>query len=405
MSTKICMIVRNEFKPDMRVLKEAKSLKKHGYDVEIIAIKKIPPDKVTARNLREIAQETVQGIKVTRVPLIERELLLNLVSPLYYLYAVPKLIRAALKTNSEVYHCHDLNTLPCGFLIRLFTSNKVLYDSHEDYPSLTASSKSFPKKAKGLIESYIKFLEIFLLFPLKDMITRCDILKKYYSSYGKNVVVLFNSPEQRKYNKAIRSKKLEQKYRNNIVVVHESVINVKRGLLLLYEALPILRKKLPKAKVVIIGYINEQDEIPTKYAEFIKRHNLSANFEVTGWVDNYDIPKYLNLSKVGLILFQPTHYNMIIGSPNKLFSYMACEVPIVSTDMLGPRTVISKHNCGLIVNHKDPQELANAIIKIITDAKLSKKLGKNGLQAYKKYYAWEVQEKKLVELYDRLTKK
>lgn len=56
--TKVTMIVFNTFNPDIRVLKEARSLKKVGYEVVILALKKAKTSI--------ISEEVIDGIKIVR---------------------------------------------------------------------------------------------------------------------------------------------------------------------------------------------------------------------------------------------------------------------------------------------------------------------------------------------------
>jgi glycosyltransferase involved in cell wall biosynthesis len=50
-------------------------------------------------------------------------------------------------------------------------------------------------------------------------------------------------------------------------------------------------------------------------------------------------------------------------SPNKLFDYMAAGKPVI-TSVEAPDNPVEKSRCGLIVPPRDPEALAEAIIKI-----------------------------------------
>jgi len=102
-SLKICMFVYNNFKHDSRVLKEARTLTKAGYDVRVIAVL----DKNT------MPYEQLHGFRVIRV----------LKDPLHY-----KIIRAMKGTSRR---SHWVLRLQCHFLAslkhRLNSSRSALY--------------------------------------------------------------------------------------------------------------------------------------------------------------------------------------------------------------------------------------------------------------------------------------
>ena len=46
---------------------------------------------------------------------------------------------------------------------------------------------------------------------------------------------------------------------------------------------------------------------------------------------------------------------------------MACEIPIVATDVGGNREIVNPPECGLIVPPRDPQALAEAYLELLLD--------------------------------------
>ncbi|GAI59614.1 unnamed protein product, partial [marine sediment metagenome] len=56
--------------------------------------------------------------------------------------------------------------------------------------------------------------------------------------------------------------------------------------------------------------------------------------------------------------------------------------------------VIDNNENGLLVPPKDPEALAKAIIKILKNPKLAKKMGENGYKKVKENFLWNKQIKK-----------
>jgi len=81
---------------------------------------------------------------------------------------------------------------------------------------------------------------------------------------------------------------------------------------------------------------------------------------------------------------------------------MSFGLPIIGSSFGHINDYIEKDNIGIVVNPEDPEEIANALIKILSDPKLYDMYSKNGLEASEKKYRWEFMEKKLIRIYSDL---
>jgi glycosyltransferase involved in cell wall biosynthesis len=67
---------------------------------------------------------------------------------------------------------------------------------------------------------------------------------------------------------------------------------------------------------------------------------------------------------------------------------MACGTPVIATKISGHRETVLDGETGFLVDF-DPQEIADKIIKLLQDQKLTSKLGKNAREYIKKAWNWE----------------
>ena len=88
-------------------------------------------------------------------------------------------------------------------------------------------------------------------------------------------------------------------------------------------------------------------------------------------------------------------------SPLKLYEYMSCGKPVIATDTAGFE-ILEKYNAGVLVNTQDPQEFADAIIKLLKDKQLMKEMGMNGRNLVVNNYTWEIASKKTSEVFQKL---
>ena len=120
----------------------------------------------------------------------------------------------------------------------------------------------------------------------------------------------------------------------------------------------------------------------------------------TKWVEYRDLPMYLDLVDVGLVLVQPLRRLMGI-TPTKLFEYMACGKPVIGSNLPGLEKIVSETNCGMLVEHDDSKMLAEHIRTLHAAPDLCEKLGTRGYNAVRDKYNWELEAKKLVEFYKK----
>jgi mannosylfructose-phosphate synthase len=80
---------------------------------------------------------------------------------------------------------------------------------------------------------------------------------------------------------------------------------------------------------------------------------------------------------------------------------MACAVPVVASKFGGIRNVISSGRNGILVDPANKNELAGAMIKLLKDEKLARRLGKNGLTTIHKYFSWEAIAEKHIVFYKK----
>jgi len=66
------------------------------------------------------------------------------------------------------------------------------------------------------------------------------------------------------------------------------------------------------------------------------------------------------------------------GLPLTLLEAMAAEVPVIGTDVIGIREVISNNENGVLVPDNDPEELAKAILMLAESVTLRNTLAEHG---------------------------
>lgn len=121
---------------------------------------------------------------------------------------------------------------------------------------------------------------------------------------------------------------------------------------------------------------------------------LKIDSEFTGHID--DVPSVIGSANIGVISFRDNLLNNC-KCPLRLYEYLACGLPIVSTKVGEPAFVL-KDGVGLLVE-PDTESLASGILNLIENKDLSNKISARGRELILKEYNWEVLGKKLVRFY------
>ena len=83
--------------------------------------------------------------------------------------------------------------------------------------------------------------------------------------------------------------------------------------------------------------------------------------------------------------------------PKKLLDSMAYKVPVIVGPYEARQKIVERYDCGIVTD-----DWAEALTRLANDKALRKKMGENGYKAFKMNYSWELQEKKMLEVYDEL---
>jgi glycosyltransferase involved in cell wall biosynthesis len=145
----------------------------------------------------------------------------------------------------------------------------------------------------------------------------------------------------------------------------------------------------PRAKVAIIGpdqgYLGNLKELSAKL-------NLDGSVIFTGQVSSLEKRQFLCATKVGVVL------SLYEASPLTALEFMACGKPIIASSVGGLRDAIAHGHNGMLVNN-DRDEIATALLDLLSDADKAREMGQNGLRRARSAYSWEKVIDRLEEVY------
>lgn len=132
----------------------------------------------------------------------------------------------------------------------------------------------------------------------------------------------------------------------------------------------------------------------------VRARGLAGFCRFAGPVEFARVPRYLGLATLALAPFATRAYPPLqrfgfFWSPAKVFEYMACAVPVVTTDQDYLRQVVAAEGAGVCVPEDDAAAIATAIVELLADAQRRQRLGCAGREAVTARYSWQAHVRQL----------
>lgn len=188
-------------------------------------------------------------------------------------------------------------------------------------------------------------------------------------------VVIHNGIEIDKFSLLDKKIDNEPKLRaddDSLIVGSVGRLHYQKGYEYLIEASKTVLENYPNVKFVLIG----DGELRDSLDSFAKKIGVDNNFVFLG--NRTDIPELLTQIDIFVL---PSLWE---GLPLVLLEAMAAKKPIVATDVNGIVEIIESEKEGILVPPKNSVELSSALIRLLKDEELRKRLAENG---YKKVWS------------------
>lgn len=310
--------------------------------------------------------------------------------PLCFLDYYSRSLRLVRKEPADIYHAHDLNTLPAAYWARYLTGGKIVYDSHELYTE-TSSISNFEKLISKISERYL-IRRVNKVITVNGSIAN-ELLKRYKVRLP---IVIMNCPQIINQKSKPRNSLLRQKLEldnEKPIILYQGGYAPNRGL----QGLIMSTHYLKKGILVLMGWGKLEQELK----DLTKAEGLSERVRFTHPVPQQEVLYYTASATLGVIPYQFVGLNNYYSSPNKLFEYIAGGLPVVGSNFPELKKVIEGYSLGKTFNPDDPEDIAEAINYVLSDKDRYDEMKKNALRAAK-IFNWENESKKLLRIYRRL---
>ncbi|MGE3675008.1 MAG: glycosyltransferase family 4 protein [Polyangiaceae bacterium] len=132
----------------------------------------------------------------------------------------------------------------------------------------------------------------------------------------------------------------------------------------------------------------------------VHRLKLDETVQLLGAVPAHELPALIQGSHVCLAPLRRDVRNKHQGcSPIKVFEYMSCGRPVVSTDLACMREIIQPGITGELIESPRPKALADALLELLQDDSRRLALGDAARQYIQREATWELRRNALVDFY------
>lgn len=125
-------------------------------------------------------------------------------------------------------------------------------------------------------------------------------------------------------------------------------------------------------KFKIVGDGDIRDELE----RLVESKGLENKVEFEGLVPREKIPEYLSSSKIGIAPIKGLE-SLDYAVPSKIFEYMACELPFITSGIGEVQKITKESNAGVVAKN-DAQSFTEKIAYLLEDEDRLKKMGKTG---------------------------
>jgi len=367
---KVCHITSAHPWNDIRIFhKECKSLSNNGFDVTLISFGS-PNGMIDNVNL----------VNAGSVPSGRRERMGK---------GRAIIRKLALRQDAMIYHFHDPELIPVAKNL-VKRGKKVIYDIHEDVPRQLLTKPYLNKYIAKLISFFFEKYENMSVRHFSALCCATPYIAKRFSKFHTLVRDINNFPLLSEIPQQFSGVKEKQ---NKICYI--GAISEIRGIIPLIDSLALCKGvTLELAGNFSEGALKDKARVSPGW-KFV--HEL-------GQIDRSEALRIKSQCIAGIVTFLPVE-NHIHAQPNKIFEYMASGLPVIGSDFPLWRELIEDNGCGFCVNPDSPEDIASAVMKLVSDHQLAEKMGEKGYLTVKEKYSWQTEEDKLVALYHLVSEK
>lgn len=330
------------------------------------------------------------------LPNLKKSLLAKIQVPFFLAAEFFFSLRLVLKNKPDLIHAHW--TIPQGIialLLKEITQTPIVVTAHA--ADVFTKNRIF-RKLNNLVLKRANYL------TATSQATKKTLIGSNRSF--KNLAIVSMGVDENKFKppKPGLTKKIKKRLKltDSSLILYVGRLAEKKGLTYLIQAMPLILKKQPQARLIIIGYGPQEKKL--KNLALLTKVANKVSF--LGKIPNTQLPQYYQAADIFVLPSIREKRGDVEGLPVVLLEAMASEKAVVTCQVGGINDLVVNLKNGLLVKERSPSQLATAVIKLLKNPKLRKRLGKRARFTILTRFSWKIIGQKFKNIYHQtLTQK
>jgi glycosyltransferase involved in cell wall biosynthesis len=368
------MLLSNPYRPDPRVLREARAVMEAGIGVRLIAW-----DREGDRPTRSVEE----GVEVIRLGPKSTYRSLSKVGPGLVRFWF-RALRAARRIEFDVVHCHDFDTLPLGMLVARLSGKPLILDAHDIYSLMVVGESPLFGRMLWPVERW-------MASKPDRLITTNEAMARMLSDMrGDEAAIVRNSPDMSVLSGHVPEETRRKHGLTGFVVSYFGSLEPGRAVEELMSAF-----RPEDGITVVIGGSGTLRPLVEKAA----KENPAVRF--VGTIGADEVLRITDASDLIPVMYDPSNPKYRICTPIKVLEAMACGKPMVTTKGLDISETVNGVGCGFVIGHSR-EELARTIRGAAASRDGLKDMGRRGREYFDEKFGWEPSKDALLGVYRAL---
>ncbi len=363
----------------------------HGGAIEYLYMFLKNIDKTKYNNILVLSEDYIGGTKRFE----------DLVESIYFLpmsreikignvlKSVSKLKRILKKEKPSIIYMHSSMAGAVGRIANLFNFKvKLLYNAHGWYFNAKISKKK--KKFYALIERILALRTTKIINISK---AEYESALQHKIASKKKMCIIENAIDFSKFEGCDQYReKTRKKYNikdDDIVIGVVGRLSEQKDPMTIIKAFNEVYKENKNVKLIYVG----SGDLESEVKEYTTKKHLEHLVTVTGWVE--DTERYIPAFDIAVLPSRWEGFGLV------LIEYMACNKPIIASNVGGIADIITNNKNGLLFEIGDYEELSKKIKLLIENKEMLNNIVAENKECSKKYDI-SVLIKKHEELFDKI---
>lgn len=344
---RILIIVFNNIKTDVRVLRQINTLK-NEYFVSLISY----------------GGEAIEGIEMINIPRVTMPFhrkVMGVVFLLTHLYrwAYQQIYRykylESIKElkDFDLILANDIETLPLAFSLKGNSGTKVIFDAHE------YATRQFEndRKWRILFKGFNEYISGKYIPKVNAMITQNKLFaSEFENEYGVTAEIMINAPEFQN----ISVKTVDMK---NIRIVHHGIYNTTRNIEKLLDMIRFLDERYSLYLMLHLPSLSNAAS-RQKFETFCQLAREEPRVTLLEPVAGGVVVESIQGYDIGVHILEPINYNHAYSLPNKILEFVQARLAAVIGPSPGMVDIVNTHNIGVVADDFSARSIATSISNI-----------------------------------------